>query len=69
LARALLARDLDAVDIRNLTRRIRRADGQQDYRSPTAAGPLETAVPAPRAMPRRPGDEPNVYRRCDGYFR
>jgi hypothetical protein len=22
-----------------------------------------------RAMPRRPGDEANFYRRCDGYFR
>jgi hypothetical protein len=22
-----------------------------------------------RAMPRRPGDEPNFFRRCDGYFR
>jgi hypothetical protein len=23
----------------------------------------------PRAMPRRAGDEPNFFRRCDGYFR
>jgi hypothetical protein len=27
------------------------------------------SVVVPRAMPRRPGDEPEVYRRCDGYFR